>query len=86
MFCSIVIDIESSPLLIRVHDAYPKHDSSSIKTKNLIRNKAYAPIGLELFSDRDSIFGSPRIAPISRKSLLAECSAPSTIQVGNLTA
>src|SRR4030043_608597 len=35
MFCSIVVDIEPSPFLIRIHDAYPKHDSSSPETKIL---------------------------------------------------
>ena len=33
MFCSIVVDIKSSPFLIRIHDAYPKHDSSPQKLK-----------------------------------------------------
>jgi len=35
VFCSIVADIEPSPFLIRIHDAYPKHDSSSPETKIL---------------------------------------------------
>jgi len=47
MFCSIVADIESSPFLIRIHDAYPKHDSSSTETKILFDKLRFLATNIE---------------------------------------
>jgi hypothetical protein len=54
----------SIPCLIKPYVRF-----SIIRLSCSLRNKAYPPIGLELLSDRDTVFGSHCIIPISCISL-----------------